>query len=596
MTDNMDNYIGKLLKSERCRQRLEAEALYTGVCNQSVYNKLENGKHTGSIHEVEILLQRLGISSGRAGWYLNRSEYDEVNARLLILEEIRAGNVNKAAERLGVYEEEYVRRSHLNVQFAIYMRARLTELGGDIKEALKLYEQAVECTLKNYASNEHICISMYEYFIIANVARLSAALGDSEKSERIYNRLITYCENMEIEEWNLACMYPKLICELLEVRKPDMLGNYERQRMYTRCMSALNILRNTSKLHYVCPLLRYRKILSELLSKEQDKSWDEFLKHYEDLRKRYGYEGELLEWYPYYIDCGFQQVEKLIEERRCMHGMSMEQLAEGICSTETVSRIINGRNSPCYNNAYRLLEKLGLKGALRSDIVASPTMEGHKLWDALVNCKVMDDHVTSQEIYNKLCDELDSSMEINCMAMACERIILDDYVPEVDYDKVAEKYRKLLPFPITDAGKYKCLTRIEGMIINRYFDCMNKLRNYEQLDVYEKLCENYSEIELSKKIHASRYESIVVRCADFRSNTGEFEKSNRLAEDGIRVELECERMHALSSLLYCIAWNNAEWGRISDGDIELCWCAYRMAEYKREISKMERYKNWIKKH
>lgn len=77
--------------------------------------------------------------------------------------------------------------------------------------------------------------------------------------------------------------------------------------------------------------------------------------------KRYDIGDNLFEWYPYYIGCAFYPVERLIDERRRIHGLTVRELAEGICSPETVSRIINRKVSPKYSTTVAMLDNVGLK-------------------------------------------------------------------------------------------------------------------------------------------------------------------------------------------------------------------------------------------
>ena len=592
-----ENYIGSLISSERYRRRLASADVYSGICSQSIYNKLENGGYSGNIHVLRAVLQRLGLNAGRSGAYLNAEEYGEMYDRLLILESIREGETDKAAEQLETYEMKYKDKSRLNIQFTDNIWARITELNGDYREALKLYKRAVMHTMKDYdADSELACISVYEFFMISNIARLTAKEGDVRTAVTLYRKLLGYCSTSSAEIWNNACMYPKAVCELLDIVAPDTMDRCGLYEMYEHCRAALEVLRKASRLHFVRPLLRYMGIIENMLGIEDDGGWDEFLECYEKLCEEYEHRGELFEWYPYYLDSDFCPVEKLIDERRQMHGMSMEELAGTDCSVKTVSRIINGNNSPSYNTSKRLLDKLGLKGVLRCDIVVADNIEAHKLWDELGECLVVNDYTAAEKIYEKLGQLLDSSIEINRMVLGYMKIRLDTCKEKPDYDEVAEQCRMLLPFPVLDAGKYKYLTQIERMIVNVYFECMDKLKRYEKLDIFDAVRLQCTDTELDMRRYASHYESVSARLASFWGNAGNFAKSNYIAEEGIRLELQCERMLLLSSLLYCTSWNDGECHNVTERDIRLCKCAYKMAEYMRNPKKMKIYKKWLDAH
>lgn len=100
-----------------------------------------------------------------------------------------------------------------------------------------------------------------------------------------------------------------------------------------------------------------------------------------------------------------------------------------------------------------------------------------------------------------------------------------------------------------------------------------------------------------RRAFASEYERLLVNCANYEGNAGEYEKSTCHAYQGIALELECERCDALSTLLYCIPWNHVASGKIADSkDIELCEYAYQIAWYLQENQRMQLYRKWIEKN
>ena len=79
---------------ERMKSGLSTSAVYKGLCDLNIYDKIEKGKYTGDIHLIRLVLQRLGISASIAGKYLCRDEYDEMLSRFNILEFIKEGRLD----------------------------------------------------------------------------------------------------------------------------------------------------------------------------------------------------------------------------------------------------------------------------------------------------------------------------------------------------------------------------------------------------------------------------------------------------------------------------------------------------------------------
>lgn len=592
-----ENYIGKLIEYERVRQGMSADTVCSGLCDLNMYDRLKQGEDIGDIHVVRLVLQRLGISAGLAGRYLCRDEYDEMSARFNILEYLRVNQLIEAEDAVKKYESQYCAHNNLNRQFRMYMEARIAEFHGDREKALMQYAAAATLTIGDYRGTEFTCISMYEYFLLANVARLDALLGHTAEAELLYERLLAYIKRKKVDLWTMACIYPKTICEMLRINTPQNMGSYDRQIWLDECNEAVRILRDTERLHFISPLLRNRRTLLELLEEKADEQWDEFLEHYEWIRDKYNVTGELLEWYPYYnSDLELYPVEKLIDERRRLYGMTVEELADGVCATETVSRIINRRVSPKHSTVEALLDKLGLKGVLSENVIVSGDWEAHRLWNYMVQSQSINDYVTGKKLNNRLKKMIDANIPINKRVLDYKNVEIKMSENAEDYKEYALMHEKMLGFCIEDINKLTIFTKIEIMIINRYFYCMDKVRDYSKLGALKTMCDIYRG-NLGRAF-ACDCEGIFARCANFMGNEGDFDFSNIYSELGIMLELHCERTYCLSSLIYCIPWNNnVESGeKVSEDDIKMCECAYWIAWMLREKGRMEWYKHWIENH
>ena len=590
-----ENYIGKLIEYERVRQGMSAYTVCSGLCDLNMYDRLEQGEDIGDIHVVRLVLQRLGISAGLAGRYLCRDEYDEMSARFNILEYLRVNQLIEAEDAVKKYESQYCAHNNLNRQFRMYMEARIAEFHGDREKALMQYAAATALTIGDYRGTEFTCISMYEYFLLANVARLDALLGHTAEAEFLYERLLAYIKRKKADLWTMACIYPKTICEMLRINTPQNMGDYDRQIWLEECNEAVRILRDTERLHFISPLLRNRRTLLELLGEKSDGQWDSFLEHYEWLRDKYNVTGELLEWYPYYnSDWELYPVEKLIDERRRLYGMTVEELADGVCATETVSRIINRRVSPKRSTVEALLDKLELGGVLSENVIVSGDWEAHRLWNYMVQSQSINDYVTGKKLNDRLKKMIDANIPINKRVLDYKNVEIKMSENAEDYKEYALMHEKMLGFCIEDINKLTIFTKIEIMIINRYFYCMDKVRDYSKLGALKTMCDIYRG-NLGRAF-ACDCEGIFARCANFMGNEGDFDFSNIYSELGIMLELHCERTYCLSSLIYCIPWNNnVESGeKVSEDDIKMCECAYWIAWMLREKGRMNVYDCWIK--
>lgn len=596
MCDSDKGYFVWLLKYERERRSLSVNDICEGICSKGIYNKLENGGTSGSTHLIRTLFQRVGINADRCGIYLKLDEFRELSDRQNILEGLHSGDVCAAKKLLEIYEVQYGNNC-FSAQFCTYMRARLAQLEGDDESAILLYNRALKATMPDYDNIKVVkCISVYEAFMMLNIAGLEYKRGHIAKAEEIYAILLDYCHSSNAESWNMACIYPKAVCGMLDIIASGRAHRDEYSRMYQHALAALSVLKETSRLHYIRPLLRYMLVLAQDNDKGRLEEYEELLEGCECFFKMQGHDYELFEWYPYYIDCGFCLVNDLINERRIMHGMTIEELAGTDCSARNLQRIIMKQVSPSCRTSRMLLDKLGLKGALRSDVIVADNIRAYKLWDELVECEIKKDYERKKIVSDNLCKILNKSMQLNCMVIGFEKILAEAAEGGLTYEEIAKRCEELLPFKMSDATKYKILLPIERMIIKKYISCMDRLKRYDNLDVLDTLLSNCADNDLDRKRYARDYESFISCFASCWGNVGEYDKSDELAKTGIRVEAECERMHSLASLLYCMVWNNGQRGNITSQDMTMCKMAYVFEKYKNNTSKMEFLKRWIDNH
>ena len=232
MCDSDKGYFGWLLKYERERRSLSVNDICEGICSKGIYNKLENGVTSGSTHLIRTLFQRVGINADRCGIYLKLDEFRELSDRQNILEGLHSGDVCAAKKLLEIYEVQYGNNC-FSAQFCTYMRARLAQLEGDDESAILLYNRALKATMPDYDNIKVVkCISVYEAFMMLNIAGLEYKRGHIAKAEEIYAILLDYCHSSNAESWNMACIYPKAVCGMLDIIASGRAHRDEYSRMY----------------------------------------------------------------------------------------------------------------------------------------------------------------------------------------------------------------------------------------------------------------------------------------------------------------------------------------------------------------------------
>ncbi len=60
-------------------------------------------------------------------------------------------------------------------------------------------------------------MTIYEAYLIFGVARMKEKLGKEAAAYKLYMLLLRYCMSSNVEKWNLVCIYPKTVCELIKL-------------------------------------------------------------------------------------------------------------------------------------------------------------------------------------------------------------------------------------------------------------------------------------------------------------------------------------------------------------------------------------------
>ena len=586
-----DNYLGNLIRTERKRRAIKPLFIYGGICSESVYSRLEGGDFNVNFHVRRAVLQRMGIDGTRCGVYLTAKECAELDERAVLLESIADGRLENARELLDAYDKAYGAKGKLNKQFVHYVKARLEELDGNTEASFELYDRAINMTMPDYASEINFkCISVYEAYIICNAARLLSVHGDKGSAVKLYNKLIEYCRNGGMDQWGLCRVFPAAVYGLLETIFSDGLSKHELYEGLSLCYAAIDSLKNTGRLYFLVELLGYVKKINRLCGNKADIECDELEECLLWLYKEYDINVKNYEWYPYYIEGRYYSIENVINERRMMYGMTIEELAGTDCDVSTISRMINGRNSARISTLNKLLDKLGFAAALDSDVIVSKDVQMHALWDAFVDKFLAYDFDASEKIYMELSEKLDLTLAINRMAVEFIRIKLDLYEKKIDSAEAMKRYASILPFQMCDMGKYRNYTLIEQNTIDSYIAILEEADRKSALDILQFRYDRYDNNIIKEKQDIIVFEYILRKYSSILGNAGEYEKSNDIANEGIVLELLGSRSHVLNGFLYDIAWNDAQRGCLTERDVSMCRYAYLIARFKEDKVKMDFYK------
>lgn len=132
---NQNSYLSLLIKNARIKRKFSMLQVYSGICSEAAYARFEGGDFDVNIHVRGVIMQRLGINETRGGMCINAREYEELDDREHLLENIGMREYGAANKRLEEYKNKFNMKNHLNRQFIDYVEARLKCISGNKKKS-----------------------------------------------------------------------------------------------------------------------------------------------------------------------------------------------------------------------------------------------------------------------------------------------------------------------------------------------------------------------------------------------------------------------------------------------------------------------------
>lgn len=589
--ESKSSYLSTMVKNARKKRNLNAEQVYSGICSEATYARFEGGDFNVNIHIRGAIMQRLGINESRGGICINVREYAELDDREHLLEYIGMGKYRLAEEKLNKYKNTYSMKNRMNRQFADYVQARLEYIDGNKKKSLELYESAIKYTMSQYETCESIvCISVYEAYIICEIAVLLAELGDKKRAEKIYMKIIRACQEGDMDRWIKCRIYPKAASGILRITNLCMDDINNLEKLFDICDGAIESLRKTGRIYFLRELLTYRNRLCIYLRKDTENEYNEFLECLDNLYSKYNIREHDYEWYPYYINDIFYPVEKVINERRIACGITVEELAGTELDVGTVSRIINGKNMPRRSTIDILFKRLGMEGLQYCDTIVSDDAKVHELWEKFCRNLMDMDFLNMEENHMRLKKCLDLSISFNYMALECMNLRAELLQKKISVNEAIEKYKTLLPMSVPKIKNIKYLFTVEQNVLDAYTDLLENMDSSDCIDITEARYKNYSDNIVERKRTVEYLEQTISRYSSYLGNVGRYDESTKLSQEGIIMSLGCMRVRTMRRFTFDIAWNHAQQNKLTDEDIKMCRCSYLCAWFANNIDRMKFYK------
>lgn len=252
---------------------------------------------------------------------------------------------------------------------------------------------------------------------------------------------------------------------------------------------------------------------------------------------------------------GVYPIGDVIQKSRISLSMTQEDLCNGICSVETLSRIENGKQTPSRIIYQKLMKRLGKPKERIIPIISSKNCNIHNLKVNICKAIVNERYAKADYLFREISKYIIKEDLRNTQYLLRTKAVIDYRTGKIPLHNYTKQLKEALKLTIPDMGNYNlsanCLNHSETIIIiniaNAYghkkdyataitllyelnaFYCNNRMNFYEQ---------NYNRI------------LILTNLSIWLSRTNRLEETLCACDEGIYISAKINCSNFLDRLLY----------------------------------------------
>lgn len=293
------------------------------------------------------------------------------------------------------------------------------------------------------------------------------------------------------------------------------------------------------------------------------------------------------------------QINENIKFTRESLGMTQEELCDGVCSTETLSRIETGKHTPNRTTYKKLMEKMGKNGEKYLSFICSEDIHVHLEKEKIDNLMKIYNYEELDQILPEFEKKLNTNNIVNKQYILKLHAMTDYRLHRID---IIEQQKQLITalrctIPSYQEGTVpqKLFTREEIVLL-----CNIAVTYYENNDFDTALSmlfklENYFQTtHIDLKERAATEILLLSNLSQCLGRHGDIKKAQKIIERAIKLSFNGNVCGALAHLFYNFAFGN----ELLKEDSTLCKeqliQSYYIAETCKDSSRMEHTKKHIK--
>ena len=275
------------------------------------------------------------------------------------------------------------------------------------------------------------------------------------------------------------------------------------------------------------------------------------------------------------------QIGAVIRRRRIELGLSQEDLADGICSVPTLSRIENGERMPTQNHLEVLLQRIGYSDIMAQTYLSEKDFISHDLKYKIRQSYIEGDHGAGLAYLDQF-----KTLVKNPSALDEQFILLQDVIFHFKDNSPEDSLAKLekalcLTHPKYADGQLPSLLSYEEIIIlnNIALALEHCNRRWESVNILYHIARYYDSHITNLEEALRTMPMILYNLSKFLGLEGRYEECVKICDQGIRLAQTTGRCPYLCHTMYNKAWALVKMGQEADLPIakETLTHAYHLA-------------------
>lgn len=593
-------HIGKILQSFRKEKNLNINQIAKGLCSVNFLSKCEREEQIPDALLFEYLMERIGVSPEDFSIMATEEEYIFFAWREHVYDAIERKNWEELADlrkNCHVFEEDC--NKNILHQMEYFIKGILAAVqNSDWKKASEYMKKAViqtnpkffqtlDTTVRLGTKELHMML-LYLYYGV-----LGQAIEKKTGKEMFY-QLEKYILHNKMENYELAKIYPKLICISLHLFEEEI----EVKDKICLCENAVNLLRATYKFYDIVELLGlYLSLLKQENSNQSsfyEKQYQTFLELHQRNHTNYDFAPE----YIVYQKPKVYLITEYLYSKRMEKQLTQFELSEGVYEhPESYSRVERGVTKPFPRKLQLLVDKLDINWCRYRGELETDNLEVFRLRLKHRTFFVENKWEEGFKILEQMENLMDMHQIVNQQYIESHKIVAMYFLGKTDAQTVSSKLRELLNLTktidnSTESLVYYSQTEIEIITyIAKMLCCQQKYE--EGIFLIKTMLEQMNRSRVGLEYHKNGITFALRVLSDLYFSCKEYEMSIEVLNDVYNMYMKNKNGVAIPNVLDGIADNLEHISEVYNQEYK---DLYRKTYYVADFYNIQYIKDSIEKH